>query len=74
MNDESIEKFKEKELPRIAVAMEKTRQPIQFEPVKVFVSLSESVESITPEKIREMIRIAEEEIDIKLGSLAAKRR
>jgi hypothetical protein len=65
---------KEIELPRIAVAMEKTRQLVQFEPCKVFVSLSESVEKITPEKIREMIRIAEQEVDIKLGSLEVKRR
>ena len=62
------------ELPRIAVALEKTKQLAQFEPVKVFVSLSESVEAITPEKIREMIRITEQEIDIKLGSLEVKRR
>jgi hypothetical protein len=64
---------KEIELPRIAVAFEKTRQLAQFEPVKVFVSLSESVERITPEKIREMIRVAEQEVDIKLGSLSVRR-
>ena len=69
-----MEKLREMELPRIAVAMEKTWQILQFEPIKVFVSLSESVPEITPEKIREMIRMAEKEIDIKLGSLAAKRR
>jgi len=74
MRDKDDEKMTEIELPRIAVAFEKTKQLTPFEPVKVFVSLSESVEKITPEKIREMIRIAEQEIDIKLGSLEAKRR
>ena len=61
-------------LPRISVGMEKTKQLFQFEPTKLSVHLSESVESITTEKIQEMIKTAEIEIDTKLASLEAKRR